>query len=114
MTTLGMLIDYEWCSGCHSCEVACKYEKDFPTTDPIYGIKLMEVGPYELEDEKYEWNYFATPTSRCDMCKDRIEKRGERPPCEIACLGQCITVGPVDELAIKLAEKGSKANLFLA
>ena len=22
----GLLIDYTWCTGCHSCEIACKVE----------------------------------------------------------------------------------------
>lgn len=114
MTVYGMLIDYQWCSGCHSCEVACKNEKDLSVEDKLYGIKLQQIGPVELEDGKFEWNYIPTPTSRCDMCASRIEKWGQRLPCEIACLGQCMTIGPVDELAEKLKEKGEKAYLFLS
>ena len=110
----GMLIDYKWCSGCKSCEVACKYQKNFDVSDPVYGITVLQVGPFDLGDGKFEWNYIPTPTSFCDMCQERIDEWGNRPPCEIACLGQCMTIGPVDELAKLLAEKGEKAYLFLS
>ncbi len=29
-TRYGLLIDYEFCTGCHACEVACKMELSLP------------------------------------------------------------------------------------
>ena len=26
----GLLIDTEWCSGCHTCEMACQMHNDLP------------------------------------------------------------------------------------
>ena len=40
----GILINYEYCTGCHSCEVACRNELGLAHGE--YGIKLTEVGPY--------------------------------------------------------------------
>ena len=36
----GLYIDYEWCSGCHSCELACKQEHSLKTDE--WGIRVME------------------------------------------------------------------------
>ena len=39
-----LLIDYKYCTGCHSCEVACRQEKGIESQDE-WGIKLAEFGP---------------------------------------------------------------------
>ena len=39
----GLLIDYNFCTGCHSCEAACKVEHGFQTGE--WGIKLTQIGP---------------------------------------------------------------------
>jgi len=44
MARNGLLIDYEYCTGCHTCEVACKQELDLPVGK--WGIKLLEDGPW--------------------------------------------------------------------
>lgn len=73
MAQYGLMIDYEYCSGCHSCEVACKNEKELPIGK--WGIKLTEVGPFKKDAEKWEWNYVPVPTSFCYVCEDRIRRR---------------------------------------
>ena len=30
MAKKGLLINYEYCTGCHTCEVACKQEHGYP------------------------------------------------------------------------------------
>ena len=37
----GLLIDYEYCTGCHTCEVACAQEYQWP--GGMGGMKVMEV-----------------------------------------------------------------------
>lgn len=110
MSQYGLLIDYEYCTGCHSCEVACKNELKLPRGK--WGIKLTEVGPFQTVGEKWEWDYIAVPTDLCDLCKDRVEK-GEKPSCVHHCLGQAMEYGPVEELAKKMAEKGKKVMMFI-
>ena len=39
MTTYGLLISYEWCSGCQSCEVACKEEHGLGILNMMYAVK---------------------------------------------------------------------------
>lgn len=110
MAQYGLMIDYEYCSGCHSCEVACKNEKELPIGK--WGIKLTEVGPFKKDAEKWEWNYVPVPTSFCDVCEERIEE-GKEPSCVLHCLAKCMEYGPIEELAKKAAEKGSKVALYL-
>ena len=110
MANNGLLIDYEYCSGCQSCELACKNEHGYPMDK--WGIKVTEFGPFEMEKGKIEWNYLPFPTSFCDMCEDRVAKGGI-PTCVLHCLANVIEWGPVEKLSKKLDEKGSKAVIFL-
>ena len=38
----GLLVDYEYCTGCHACEVACKQEHRIPARK-AGGIKIIEL-----------------------------------------------------------------------
>lgn len=109
MSANGLMIDYEYCTGCQSCELACKNEHGYGADD--WGIKVVELGPMELQG-KMEWNYLPFPTRLCDLCADRVEAGGI-PSCALHCLANVIEWGPVDELSKKLDEKGSKAVVFL-
>ena len=40
MAKNGLLINYNYCTGCHSCKVACQQEHDFPAGKN--GIKVTE------------------------------------------------------------------------
>ena len=58
--TKGILINYDYCTGCHSCEVACKKHLGLPEGE--FGIKLTETGPYEYAakpagPERWEWTW---------------------------------------------------------
>ena len=52
----GLLIDYTWCTGCHSCEMACKVEHGWQAGE-ANGIQLFEDGPRLMPNGKYEYNY---------------------------------------------------------
>ena len=54
MTAFGLLIDYEYCSGCQSCEVSCKEEHGYPVGK--WGIRVMDDGPWEIEPGRMNWN----------------------------------------------------------
>ncbi len=99
----GLLIDYKWCTGCHSCEVACQqvHEGFAPKTvggEHKEGIKLHEIGPYSLGENKFQWEFIPVPTEFCDLCKQRTE-RGKLPACVGPCQGACIKYGTIEELA---------------
>ncbi len=107
MTQYGLLIDYEFCTGCQSCEVSCKEEHDFPVGK--WGIRVLDDGPWQKDDSKntgncYNWNKIPTPTDLCDLCVNRL--RDEREPvCMHNCLADVIRFGTIDEMAEELKRK---------
>jgi anaerobic dimethyl sulfoxide reductase subunit B (iron-sulfur subunit) len=98
-----LLIDYQWCSGCQSCELACRNEHEWNLSS--YGIKVLEMGPYDMPDKggMVEWNYVPATTSLCDLCSCRVD-RGELPACELHCLAGAITSGTLATLSARAAE----------
>ena len=83
MAAYGLLIDYEFCTGCQSCEVACKEEHHIPVGQ--WGIRLLDDGPWGCSDGKFNWNKIPTPTRLCDLCAERTAK-GKQPSCVHHCL----------------------------
>lgn len=113
----GLLIDNYWCTGCHSCEIACKKELNLPLGQ--WGIKLLELGPWQKMDtgtfiakDQWEHRYIPTPTSYCNLCEDRVAE-GKKPACVHHCLASAMEFGPVEELAKKMAEKGRACSLWI-
>ena len=92
----GLLINYNFCTGCHSCEMACKVEHGYQEGE--WGIKLTQQGPDLVKEDTWEFNFIPTPTDRCDLCADRV-REGRLPTCVHHCQGLCMQYGPVDELA---------------
>lgn len=105
MKNYSLVIDYKYCTGCHSCEVACRAEKGIVDQDK-WGIKFAEFGP-ERMGEKWYWNYVPVPSNLCDMCEDRLA-RGEDAACEHHCLAKCMFVVPNEKIGEKLAELGGE------
>ena len=104
MAKMGLLIDYEYCTGCHTCEVACKKELGLPTGQ--YGIQVLQIGPWAIdeENEQWEYNFIPVPTSLCDMCEGRVAD-GKIPACVHHCQSLTMRYGTVEELAPYLDEK---------
>ncbi|MFH0917277.1 MAG: 4Fe-4S dicluster domain-containing protein [bacterium] len=102
----GLLIDYHYCTGCHSCEVACKQENGYPAGR--WGIKVNEI---VLETfDKVEVDYLPFPTELCNLCAARTQA-GEPPACVKHCQAACMTYGEVSDLAL-LMEKRPRSVLF--
>lgn len=102
MAKNGLLIDYQFCTGCRTCEVACKKEHEYEVGQ--WGIKLAEFGPWKLPGDKWELDYIPFPTELCDLCGERVAK-GKAPTCVKHCQAQVMKFGPVEELAQDLIEK---------
>ena len=106
----GLLVDVNFCTGCHSCEVACKNEHGFPLDN--YGIKISKVGPFKIKEQDWVFNYVPSLTRQCDLCASRVA-RDEKPSCVLHCLGSCLEYGTVDELAKRAQEIGSGAQIMI-
>ncbi|MCL1798153.1 MAG: oxidoreductase [Eggerthellaceae bacterium] len=105
----GLLVDYNWCTGCHSCEIACKVELGL--AEGQYGIKLFADGPRQLPSGRWEYTYLPVPTSLCNLCEDRVAM-GKLPTCVHHCQAACMSFGTVEELA-KVAAGKPKSSLFV-
>lgn len=110
MTQKALYIDYEFCSGCHSCEVACRNEIACGIDD--WGIKVLEDKPRQHADGTWHWDYIALPGELCDMCEARTEA-GKLPACVQSCQAKCLEIGTIEECAAKLAAKGKKAAILV-
>ena len=97
----GMLIDYSLCTGCKSCEVSCRKEKDLPLDE--WGILVNQIGPKKLGGE-WEWDYVPVPSRLCDLCAERLGRNRELV-CVHNCLGDCMKFGTIEEMAAELAKK---------
>ena len=104
MAEYGLLLDYEFCSGCQSCEIACKEEHDFPVGK--WGIRVLEDGPWQVDEKEdtWNWNKIPVPTKLCDLCADRLAE-GKEPTCVHHCLAAVMKFGTIEELAKELAKK---------
>lgn len=103
MSKYALLIDTNWCTGCHSCEVACQVEHDLPLGQ--YGVKLAQVGPWEIEGDTWQDAWVPVPTAQCDTCAKR-RAQGKLPSCVQHCQAQCMEFGEVSELAAKADGRG--------
>ena len=99
MALKGLLIDYKWCTGCHSCELACQQEHDFDTED--CGVIVVEHGPFHIEGDKWELEYMPIPTDFCDLCAERVGK-GKVPTCVQHCQAACMDYGDYADMAAKV------------
>ncbi len=96
MSRYGLLIDYEFCFGCHACELACKQEHDLPVGK--FGIKVTQTGPMQIDEDTWCYDHIPIPTDLCDLCRDRVN-RGIQPACVKHCQGGVMKFGTVNELS---------------
>lgn len=98
----GLLIDYEYCTGCHTCEVACQRELNLAPKE--YGITVFEYGPVENKKDEWEWKFLPMPTDRCDLCAERTAM-GKLPSCVHHCQANVMYYGTLEELSKMMADK---------
>lgn len=105
----GLLINYEFCTGCHSCEVSCQMEHDLSVDR--WGIKIQKIGPWHIGGDDYQYDFVPVPTDQCDLCIDRTTK-GKKPLCVKHCQSLVMRYGPVDDLLAHF-DGTSKFALFV-
>jgi Fe-S-cluster-containing dehydrogenase component len=103
-----LLIDYTFCTGCHSCETACRTELGL--TVGQWGIKLAEDGPRKVNGH-WDWNYIPVPTGLCDLCEKRVTA-GKEPTCVHHCQAKVMYYGPVEEMAKQMADSKRKMVMY--
>jgi Fe-S-cluster-containing dehydrogenase component len=103
----GLLIEYEYCTGCHACEVACKQEHNF--SDGMCGIRVDEL--VTVSPDKVHVDFVPITTRFCDLCADRLKRGESTPACVKHCQALCMWYGPVTEL-VKAMEKKPRSSIF--
>lgn len=96
-----IMIDYDYCTGCHSCEIACQQEHGLNPDQ--YGIRLTKIGPDQIKERKWQLDFVPVTTDRCDKCAER-QSKGKLPLCVQSCQAGCMRVGTIEELAPFIAE----------
>lgn len=107
MSKKGLLIDVYYCTGCHSCEVACEQENHLPADQ--FGIKITEM--VLKERDRINIDYVPYVTNLCTLCAKRVHDGG-KPSCVKHCLARCISYGTAEELMAE-AESCRKPMIFL-
>ncbi len=98
MTVCGIWIDYEYCTGCKACEIACQQEHGFAVDE--LGIQVVE----QLINDGQTYNFQPIPTDLCDLCAERVERAG-KPTCVHHCMAKVMEFGPVEELVQLMVKK---------
>jgi Fe-S-cluster-containing dehydrogenase component len=98
MPKYGLLIHYDFCIGCHVCEIACQREHNRPVGEE--GIHVMEVQPETSGGKLY---YFPFPTDHCNFCGKRTA-RGVEPACVKHCQSGVMRFGKIKDLTKKMEE----------
>ena len=104
MIDKGILIDYEYCSGCQTCMMACQVERKLPIGR--YGIVVNTVGPWAIDKENDVWqyDYIPTLTDECDLCESRVAK-GKLPSCVMHCQAAVMKYGDLETLLAEMQKK---------
>ncbi len=108
MAKKGLLIDYNFCTGCHSCEMACKQELELSIDQ--FGIKVSKVGPWKIGESRWQYDYIPAPTDLCDLCAGRVAE-GKLPACVHHCQSACMYYGDLGDL-VKMMEEKPKTVLY--
>ena len=90
----GLLIDYEYCTGCFTCQVACAQEYHRPKEQ--VGMQDFETITIRPNGKPY-LAHIPFPTENCILCVERTS-RGLEPACVKHCMANVIRHGPIDEL----------------
>jgi len=102
----GLLIDYEYCTGCFACQIACSQEHGWKAG--MSGIQVMEI-VQDLPKDKSYLTFLPFPTELCILCANRT-KKGLQPACVKHCMSGCMTYGKLSDLSKEL---GTKPKLVL-
>ena len=102
MSEYGMLIDYEYCTGCRTCEVACKQEYK-RAAGKLGGVEVSEY-IHTLQNGKLYITNIPHFTKACVFCAGRV-KQGLEPACAKHCMAQVLTFGKIDALKEQIPDK---------
>jgi Fe-S-cluster-containing dehydrogenase component len=90
----GLLIDYEYCTGCHTCQVACCQEYGWEAG--MSGMQIIEQ-VQKLPNGRAYLTFLPFPTELCILCTP-MTKKGIEPACVKHGMANCIQYGRLEDL----------------
>ena len=102
MAFKGFLVDVEYCTGCEACVLACQQERGF--SEKEFGLKISKLGPLQLGEKDYQYDFIPQFTAWCDLCAQRLAQ-GKQPACAQHCQSRSLEYGDVEQLSKRLFRK---------
>lgn len=100
MARYALVIDHDYCTGCHACEVSCQQEHGYAP-----GTTGVTVREYEyIVDGRVKIDFLPFLTDHCDLCADRLA-RSERPACVRHCQSLCMDFGLTEAMAATMKDR---------
>ncbi len=97
---VGMLLNAERCTGCFSCQAACREVNHVPFEEK--WLEVVRRKPVIVDGDLRLYHLLAPQLDKCAECVAR-----ENPPlCVSLCMANCLYVAPVDKLLPLLKNKG--------
>ncbi len=99
----GLLIDFEWCTGCHACETAGRMANNLAFNQLCIKISTgrRTVGDRTVLD------FIPNPTELCNLCRP-LTRQGKLPSCVHHCPPRVIRYGERTELEKELRNRPSQ------
>jgi Fe-S-cluster-containing dehydrogenase component len=89
---IGMLLNAERCTGCYSCQSACREINRVPFEEK--WLEVVRRKPIIVDGELNLYHLLAPQLDKCAECIER-----ESPPlCVKVCMANCLYVAPVEKL----------------
>lgn len=128
-------MDLKKCTGCKTCQLACKDCKNLPVDRNFRRVVEYSCGTWKKEKDIWKNDVFSYYVSvscnhcdnpacreacpyqapqidrerekmtRCDGCKDRVINEGRQPICVESCPLRALDYGPVSEIRKKYGNK---------
>ncbi len=99
----GILVDYEFCTGCHTCEIACATSHDVP--NDRCGVHVHHEGAWEIREDVWQDTYVPVFTDVCNLCAAGEAAHDGVPMCVHHCQANIIRIGEMEDLVKSLVAK---------
>lgn len=103
-STIGMLLDLDMCTGCYTCQTACRETNHYGYDEQ--WMQVVRRDPYFIDGKLRMYHLVAPSLDKCGLCY----QNDPDPLCVKTCSSAALFVGPLDELTAMM--KGRHAALF--
>ncbi|MBN1537921.1 MAG: hypothetical protein JW908_14375 [Anaerolineales bacterium] len=98
---VGMLVDLDRCTGCYSCQTACRETHHYGYDET--WMQVVRRDPVLVDGKLRLYHLLAPSLDKCAICVEA----GTEPLCTKVCMGKCLFVAPVSKLLPLLESKNA-------